>query len=114
MKFIKTILMIGILFLSVGCQIKEAEKTKAGEVTPAVYDVTEPKGLCTITAADEKDGYFLMIDRLFSKGISCNTNDDCYNYLLEQDDFRSLAPEFHAYLSCKETEELISPNKINA
>ena len=111
MKLIKTVIIGSILLLIVGCQIREVEETLAGGAAKlTAVDVTETKGYCALTAAAEKDGYFLMLDTLFSKEIPCNTNDDCYNFLLEQDDFRSLAPEFHEYLSCEK--EPIVPNKI--
>jgi len=113
MRFIQAILIIGILLLIIGCQMKEVEETLIeGEVTFAAVDVTETKGHCALTATADRDGYFIILNKLFSEGIPCNINDDCYNFLLEQDDFRSLAPEFHAYLSCEEIEEAIVPNKI--
>ena len=115
MKFIKTILIIGSLLLIVGCQMKEmGGKLIGGEVELTASDVIEGRGYCALTASADRDGYFLMVDQLFSEGIACNTNDDCYNLLLEEDDFRSLAPEFHGYLSCEKSEGSIVPNKIKA
>jgi hypothetical protein len=111
MKLIQTISIIGILLLVMGCQIKKVEETLTkGEAILAAVDGI--KGYCTLTATADRDGYFLIIDKLFAEGIPCNTNDDCYNFLLEQDDFGSLAPEFHAFLNCEKVEEPIVPNKI--
>ncbi len=111
MKLIKTLLIIGILFATVGCQTEEAEKTSVGEVVTLTVD-GEAKGYCTLTVSEEEDGYFLMVDRLFSTGIECETKDDCYNFLLEDDDFRSLVPELHPYIGCEE--RVIEPNKMRA
>ena len=112
MKLIQTLVIIGILLLVIGCKIREAGETLIeGEVTLTTVDVTKTKGYCALTATADRDGYFLTLDKLFSEGIPCDMNDDCYNFLLEQDDFRSLAPEFHAYLSCEEGEPIV-PNKI--
>jgi len=121
MRLVKTILIIGILLATIGCQIKEAEKTSVGSpVTLTITDAAETKGYCTLTAAEEKDGYFHMAEQIFSAGIGCNTKDDCYNLLLENDEFRSkeesksLAPEFYPYLNCGGREGPIEPNKMDA
>ena len=103
-------LIIGILLTTMGCQIDESKEAASDEVKSVISDAAK---YCILTATEEKDGYFNMVDKLFSEGIPCDDNNDCYNFLLEQDDFRSLAPEFYEYLDCEETEESIAPNKVN-
>ena len=109
------------MLATIGCQTKEAEETSSSSVvTLTVNDMANAKGYCILTATEEKEGYFHMIEQIFSTGISCNTKDDCYDTLLENDEFRSkkdsesLAPESYTYLDCEERTDPIEPNKIKA
>lgn len=113
MKFVKTLLIIGILLTVAGCVTEKKEETLAqGVVTFNTGDVGRAEGNCILTASAENDGKFLMVSSLFENKIPCETKDDCYNFLLEQDDYRRLAPEFEPYLNCEDREDTIPPNKI--
>ena len=97
----KAILMI-LLALLVGCNniedsaIQQVSDTKMTEESGSRY--------CVMTTTDEEDGRYLMIDRLFTEqDIPCETNADCYEFLLITDEYRELAPEFEPYLDCEET-----------
>jgi len=114
MKFIKVLLMVGILFTVMGCKTTEVKETPTESlVTFTEADVSDATGYCILTASAKSDGKFLMVNKLFSEKIPCDTNDDCYSFLLEQDDYRSLPPEFEPYLNCEDRDDTISPNKIN-
>lgn len=113
MKFVKTLLIIVILLTVSGCITEEKEEASAqGVVTFNTKDVGRAEGNCILTASAENDGKFLMVSRLFESKIPCKTKGDCYNFLLEQDDYRRLAPEFEPYLNCEDREDMVSPNKI--
>ena len=53
---------------------------------------------------NDPENEFLMVDKVFSKKVSCSTNADCYEFLLNNDDYRSLAPEFEPYLNCEKAQ----------
>lgn len=100
MKFIKPILILSLLLFTIGCgETKETKKEDA----PVVYVVNEkPTKFCSMTATKMQREEYLMLDHLITnQPIACNTDDDCYQYFLDNDDYRSLTPDFEPYLYCE-------------
>jgi nitrous oxide reductase accessory protein NosL len=100
MKLFNIILMSILL---VGCTTTQ---TQESSVQDTITLSEGPTKYCSLTAYEESDGKFLMVDKIFAEAITCTSNDDCYQYLLEQDDYRRLAPEFEPYLSCEKMEKV--------
>ena len=69
-------------------------------------------GICVLTVSLEEDGKFLMEEEIFSQKIPCSSNDDCYEYLLDHDEYEKLTPEFEPYLNCEIRNSIIEPVKV--
>ena len=110
MKLSNIILIISLIFLVVGCNAIPQEVNVVNKPIMFANEKNSLNGFCVMTSTstlnDEKlyndlKNEFLMLDKLFSKPIPCNNNNDCYEFLLDQDDYRSMAPEFEPYLNCE-------------
>lgn len=110
MKLIKTLIIVSMLCLIVGCA--ETQMTKEARVnseTSNKEESTQATSFCVISATYENsvnadNVKFQMVDEVFSQEVTCSTDNDCYNFLLENDDYRNLAPEFEPYLACEKSE----------
>lgn len=110
-------MILGLICFTAGCNSDAAPTNAGNEVTGLATAEDQDKPVrsgkyCVMTATEEQDGRFLMLDELFSDNIPCESDMDCINYLLEDDEYRSLKPDFEQYLACEELEikEIVSQN----
>jgi len=106
-----SILVLILMIITVGCTtINQNSNVNTQPMVFEVYHKTTFSNFCVMTATsdigDKKlfndlDNEFLMLDELFSEPIWCRTNEDCYESLLDQYGYRSMAPEFEPYLNCE-------------
>jgi hypothetical protein len=97
-------LLIGLVLIA-GCNVQSQPQSYQ-----TYSEATEENGFCVLTSTSEIDGKnrygeaddeFLMLDEIFSKPVTCSSNAGCYEYLLDHDSYRSMAPEFEPYLNCE-------------
>ena len=112
MKLVKTLLIIGLLLAFVGCTTEEKITENGDLVTFSEGGDVDVGKVCILAATARTNGYFHMVSTLFENEIPCETDTDCYEFLLGDEDYRGLAPEFEAYLDCEERDDTISPNKM--
>lgn len=98
------------MLLIVGCDAIAQDNNTVNEQVIFKSNENRFTGFCVMTSTSgisdkngfaEPDDEFLMLDELFSKPVPCNNNNDCYEFLLDQDEYRSMAPEFEPYLNCE-------------
>jgi hypothetical protein len=110
MKYSNIILILSLMFLVAGCNAIAQGNNAVNEQVIFKSNENSFTGFCVMTSTSgisdkngfaESDDEFLMLDELFSKPISCNNDNDCYEFLLDHGDYRSMAPEFEPYLKCE-------------
>jgi len=118
MKYSIIILIISFSILVAGCTSTYQDNNVVDKQSTFKAYEDESNRFCVITSTsdfvgkiqyNEAKNEFLMIDELFSETIPRNKNNDCYEFLLDQEGYRSMAPEFEPYLNC----ELKSIGEIN-
>jgi hypothetical protein len=110
MRHMFIILIAGLLIFSAGC-ITRAEKIEVNSDISFVFEADrDSSGFCIFTSTSSFDGKiryseaddeFMMLDHLLSEEIPCYSDADCYEFLLKNEDYRSMAPEFEPYLNCQ-------------
>jgi hypothetical protein len=67
----------------------------------------ENNGFCVMTANDDADLQYQLLEQIFSEIIGCNNNQNCYDYLLDHPEYRGLKPEFEPYLNCNAIDDSV-------
>ena len=107
MKYL-ALLLLGSVLLIVGCTQFETENTATPDTNVIVGDSTSKICVMTVVEGDAVD-YQLIAGLFIEERIPCETLQDCTDYFLQDDNYRSLAPEFESKLNCEQVPEPIQP-----